>query len=153
MVIMKLHISLHPSESWDYFARKPPLLSTHFFPTIVWDTLCSLCETVCWNVGVLNACHVSARHHPQNSNLVEYPSGGQEDVTWSVLNWASKEDEEQQATPLLQLPHLCTDWCAVWHHNAGGLHSFSFMAGPFSFMVVTSSVSAHIAMNWLWHFS
>jgi len=64
-----------------------------------------------------------------------------------VLNWACKEDEEQQATPLLQLPRLCVDWCAVWHYNAGGRYSFSCLARPFNFM------SAHIALNWLWHFS
>lgn len=76
----------------------------------------------CWNLGVI-AYHGSA-HHSQNSILGAYPSGVQEVGSWNVLNWACKEDEEQQATPLLQLPPLCVDWCAVWHYNAGGFYSF-----------------------------
>lgn len=75
------------------------------------------------------------------ASLGHNPSGGQEVGSWSVLNWACKEDEEQQATPLLQLPRLCVDWCAVWHYNAGGRYSFSCLARPFNFM------SAHIALN------
>lgn len=122
----------------------------HFPPTFMWDALCQSCETVCWNLGVLIACYVSARY-PQSSILGEYPSGGQEVGSWSVLNWACKEDEEQQATPLLQLPLLCADLCAVWHYNAGGLYSFPCLARPFNFVVLTSFMTALIALNWLWH--
>jgi hypothetical protein len=33
--------------------------------------------------------------------LGAYPSGGQEFGSWSTLNWACKENEEQQATPIV----------------------------------------------------
>ena len=132
------------------FFQKAFIVNTSPPPTFVLAALCQSCETLYWNLGVLIACHVSARH-PQNSILWAYPSGGQEVWSWGVLHWACKEDEEQQATPLLQLLPLCIAWCAVWHYNAGGLYSFSCLATPFNFVVLTAFMSAHIALNWLWH--
>jgi hypothetical protein len=36
-----------------------------------------------------------------------------------VLNRDCREDEGEQSTPLIQLPPLCADWCAVWRYPAG----------------------------------
>jgi hypothetical protein len=81
-------------------------------------------------------------------------SRGQEDGSQRVQNQDCREDEGEQSTQLLQLPPLCTDWCGVWHcHVGGGLDSSSCLAILFKFIVLTSLMSAHIALHWLWHLS
>jgi hypothetical protein len=47
------------------------------------------------------------------------PQGAQKDGSRMVLNRDCSEDEGEQSTPLIQLPPLCTDWCAVWRCPAG----------------------------------
>jgi hypothetical protein len=65
-----------------------------------------------------------------------------------------REHEGERSTPSLQLPPLCADWCAVWRcHAAGGLDSSSCLVEPFESVVLTSLMSAHNALNWLWHLS
>lgn len=83
-----------------------------------------------------------------------HPSGDQKDDSWGRLNQYCREDEGKQSAILLQLPPLCPDWCAVWHCLAGRvLTSYYCLPQPFKFIVLTSSISAHFALNWLWHLS
>jgi len=54
----------------------------------------------------------------------------------------------KMASLLLQVPPLCTDWCAVWHcHSGGGFDSFFWLAEPFKFIVLTCLMSALIVLN------
>jgi len=70
------------------------------------------------------------------------------------LNQYCREDEGKPSAVLLQLPALCTVWCAVWHCPAGTvLDSYYCLPRPFEFIVLTSLISAHFALNWLWHLS
>ena len=79
-----------------------------------------------------------------------HPSGGQKDGSWGRLNHYCREDEGRQSAVLLQLPPLCPDW----HCLAGKvLHSYYCLPQPFKFIVLTSPISAHFALNWLWHIS
>jgi len=79
--------------------------------------------------------------------------GAKKDGNRRVQNRDCKEDEGEKSTHLLQLPPLCPDWCAVWRCHAEGLDSGSCLAGPIEFVVLTSLMFAHIALNWLWHLS
>jgi hypothetical protein len=59
-----------------------------------------------------------------------------------------KEDEGEQATPLLQLPPLCTDWCVVGPcHAAGRLDSSYCLTKPFEYFVLFCLVSARTVLN------
>jgi hypothetical protein len=75
----------------------------------------------------------------------------QEDGSWRVLNRDCREDEAEQATPLVQLPTLCTDWFSFWGcPERRGLDSSPCLA---EVIVLTALMSAHTALNCLWHFS
>jgi hypothetical protein len=77
-----------------------------------------------------------------------HPSDSQKYGSRKVLNQDCRNYEGEQSTPLLQLPPLCGEWCAVWHCHAGGvLDSSSCLAETFEFIALTSLMSAHIAMN------
>jgi hypothetical protein len=81
-----------------------------------------------------------------------YPSGDQNDGSRRVLNRDCRKDEEEHSTPLLRLPPLCADWCAFWRcHAGGGLYSTSCLAETFDIVVLTTLMSAHIALDSLWH--
>jgi len=47
-----------------------------FFTTVVWDAGCRSRKTLCWSVGTLHACCVSARHPLQNGVVGVHPSAG-----------------------------------------------------------------------------
>jgi hypothetical protein len=65
-----------------------------------------------------------------------------------VINRDCREDEGEQSTPLLQLPPLCTDWCAVWLcHAGGGLDSSLCLDEFFRFVVLTALMFAHTALK------
>ena len=119
------------------------IISTIFF-TFAWDTVWRLHYILCWSIGALHICCVSAFCHPQNSVPGVHPSWDQKYGSWRV---------RENITLLLQLPPLCTDWCVVWWcHAGGGLVSSSSSAVPFTFIVWTYLISAHIGLNWSWHF-
>lgn len=71
---------------------------------------------------------------------------------WEGVKSVLREDEGKQATLLLQLPPLYTDWCAVWHCDTRGLGSSHHLAETFGFVVLVCLMSAHVTVNWLWHF-
>lgn len=66
-----------------------------------------------------------------------------------VLIRDCREYKGEQSTPLSQLPPLC----AVWRCLSGGIDPTSCLAEPLEFLVLTSLMSAHIAVNWLWRLS
>jgi len=79
---------------------------------------------------------------------------GPKDRSRRVLNRYCWEDEGQQYRPSLQFLPCAKDWWTVWHCYAGGRrNSSSFLAEIFEFVVPSSLISAHNALNWLWHFS
>jgi len=126
----------------------------HTFTTFAWDTVCWSHKTLCWSIRALPTCCVSAQCCLQKSMLGVHPSGDKTDVSLRVLNQDCREDEWKQVTPLLQLPPLCADWCAVWHCHAGeGFDSSSCLVKPFKFVVWTTLKSVNTALNWLWHLS
>ena len=53
----------------------------------------------------------------------------------------------EQSTPLSQLPPLCPALCAMWRCRAGGIDPPSCLAQPLEILVLTSLMSAHIALN------
>jgi hypothetical protein len=55
----------------------------------------------------------------------------------------------------LPLPSLWADWCVVFFavFAGTGLHSCSCLAILFESVVLTSSVTVHMALNWLWQLS
>jgi hypothetical protein len=61
---------------------------------------------------------------------------------------------ENSPPRFLQLPPLCADWCTFWCCHAGeGLDLSSCLADPFELVVLTYSISEHIAPNLMWHLS
>jgi len=61
---------------------------------------------------------------------------------------------ENSPPRFLHLPTLCAGWCTVWCCHAGeGLDWFSCLADTFELVVITYSISEHIAPNLLWHVS
>ena len=64
-----------------------------------------------------------------------HPAAGQKDGSPRVLNRDCRKDDGEQPTPLLQLPPLYADWCAVWRSHAAELHSSTYLA-DFSFFNV-----------------
>jgi hypothetical protein len=92
---------------------------------------------------------VSTSRRPQNSVLGVHLLGGQKHGSRRVLNRECSEDNRKHSTPMLNMPFLCGDSCAVWRcHAEGGLASSSCLAEPFEFRVLTSLMSAHIAVKW-----
>lgn len=63
-------------------------------------------------VRVLHVLCVSPRC-PQNGVLGLHPSGGQNYGSRMMLNRGCWEVEREKSAPLLELPALCADWCAV----------------------------------------
>jgi hypothetical protein len=102
-----------------YFSTNSPS-STLFF-TFRWDSVCRQRKTLCWSVGAVEARRVSSRRHrPQNSPQSASFSGPKKGLSRTVLNRDCGEDE---------------DW-------------FAFLFGRiFEFLVLTSLMSAHIAVN------
>ena len=149
-VVMKFTYitSIHPLQSW-HISTKSSSSPPHFFP-LLHAILCANHVKLCWSIADLHSLCVWAHHCLQNFILGLHPSGRQKDGSWGSLNQYCKEDEGKQPAVLLQLPPLCTDWCVVWHcHARRVLNSYSCLAQPF----VTSLMSAHIAVNRLWHLS
>jgi len=69
---------------------------------------------------------------------------------WKLVgvNQDYREDEGEQSSPLLPLPPLCADWCVVFGVVVAGIvHSSSCLAEPLEFVVLTSMVTVHIALN------
>lgn len=127
------------------------VISTIFF-TFAWDTVWRLHYILCWSISALHICCVSAFCYPQNSVPGVRPSWDQKCGSWRVLNWDCTEDEREHH-PLVAVTPLCTDRCVVWWcHAGGGLVSSSGSAVPFTFIVWTYLISAHIGLNWLWRF-
>ena len=67
------------------------------------------------NVGALHARPVLARRRPEVLGV--HPSRGPKNGSRRVLNRDRREDEGEQSTPLIQLPPLCADRCAVWRYR------------------------------------
>lgn len=136
-----------------YF-NKVFFITTTLFPTLTCDSVCQSCKTLCWSIRALHARYVSTHRCLQSGILGVHPSGCQKDGSWGRLNQYCREDEGRLSAVLLKLPPLCTDWCAVWHCPAGRvLDSYYSMLQPFEFIVLTFIISAHFALNWLWHLS
>jgi hypothetical protein len=84
--------------------------------------------------------HCGSARRPQQGVHAGLPSGGQKDGSRWVLNL-------DRSTPLLLLLPLCADRWAVWCCHAGGrLHSSSYMAEPFQFVVSTALMLAYISL-------
>jgi len=71
------------------------------------------------------------KRHPRSASF-----GSKKNGSRIVLNLYCGEDEGEQSIPLLQLPPLCADCCAVWHcHERGGLYASCCLDKPFEFVV------------------
>jgi hypothetical protein len=90
---------------------------------------------------------VSVRRLPQEGVLGVHPIRAQNDVSRRVLKRDCREVEREQSTQLLLVHPFWADWCAVWRcHARGGFYSSSCSAEPFEFVVLTSLMSANIAL-------
>ena len=126
----------------------------HTFSTYVSDALCRSRNTLCRNVGARYARCVSARRRrPQNGVLGVRPSRG-------LKGWKSKDAKSRpygewvtrfHPIVIVSLVPLCAEWCAVWRcHAGGGPEWSSCLAKPFEFVFLTSLISVHVAVKWLW---
>jgi hypothetical protein len=90
---------------------------------------------------------VSVRRLPQESVLGVHPLRAQKDVSRRLPKRDCREVEREHSTQLLLVPPFWADWCAVWRCLArGGFDSSSCSAKPLEFVVLTSLMSAHIAL-------
>jgi hypothetical protein len=133
------------------FLHKVSFTINALFPTFRDMFYACRFNTLCWSVGALHARRVSVHRRPQNSILGVRPWGGQKNGSRRVLIRDWREYDGEQSTPVSHLPSLCAFCCAVWRHAGGRLDSSSCLAEPFEFVVLTSLMSSHTALNLLWH--
>ena len=105
-------------------------------------------------VGALHTRCVFARRRPQSGVLEVYLSGPRKTEVGGVQNGGYMEDEGEQCTPFFAPASLvCRLVYGLVLPFRGGPSVIFLLADSFELVVLTCSVSEHIAPNLMWHIS
>jgi len=130
------------------------LLNYRHYSTFEWDAVCRLRKSVFWSVFALHTCCVSARHRRLNGDVGRILQGAKSGSRW-VLNLDRREDEGDQFSSFLPLFAFVRRLvCGLWRCHCRNRTTFIFLFGrTLRIRFLTSLVTVHIALNWLWQFS